>query len=87
MSLSIGGLYRFDEFELNPARRILARNGTPVSISPRAFEVLTYLVANSGRVVTKDELLKAVWRPVARKNPPRRIQLKLVKSIQATDRE
>ncbi|MFZ0395402.1 MAG: winged helix-turn-helix domain-containing protein [Terracidiphilus sp.] len=61
MSLSIGGLYRFDEFELNPARRILARNGTPVSISPRAFEVLTYLVANSGRVVTKDELLKAVW--------------------------
>ncbi|HTZ90534.1 MAG TPA: winged helix-turn-helix domain-containing protein [Alloacidobacterium sp.] len=30
-------------------------------VSPKAFEVLTYLVANAGRVVTKDELLKAVW--------------------------
>ena len=57
----ISGLYRFDEFELSPARRTFARNGIPVSISPKAFEVLTYLLANSGRVVTKDELLKAVW--------------------------
>src|SRR5580658_5538308 len=61
MSLVLSGLYRFDEFELNPARRTFARNGVPVSISPKAFEVLTYLVANPGRVVTKDELLKAVW--------------------------
>lgn len=61
MSLLISGLYRFDEFELNPARRIFARNGTPVSVSPKAFEVLTHLVTNPGRVITKDELLKAVW--------------------------
>lgn len=61
MSIDISGLYRFEEFELNPARRTFARNGTLVSISPKAFEVLTYLVANPGRVVTKDELLKAVW--------------------------
>jgi DNA-binding winged helix-turn-helix (wHTH) protein/Tol biopolymer transport system component len=61
MSLVISGLYRFDEFELNPARRTFARNGIPVSISPKAFEVLAYLVANAGRVVTKDELLKAIW--------------------------
>jgi DNA-binding winged helix-turn-helix (wHTH) protein/Tol biopolymer transport system component len=61
MSLVISGLYRFDEFEVNPARRTFARNGIPVSISPKAFEVLTYLVANPGRVITKDELLKAVW--------------------------
>ncbi len=61
MSLVISGLYRFDEFELNPARRTFARNGMPLSISPKAFEVLTYLVANPGRVIAKDELLKAVW--------------------------
>lgn len=61
MSLFISGLYRFDDFELNPARRTLARSGTPVSISPKTFEVLTYLVSNPGRVVTKDELLNAVW--------------------------
>ena len=61
MSLILSGFYRFDEFELNPAQRTLARNGIPVSISPRTFEVLIYFVAHPGRVVTKDELLKAVW--------------------------
>jgi len=61
MSLSFRGLYRFDEFELDPQRRSLTRNGTVVPLSSKAFQVLTYLVSNSGRVVTKDELLKAVW--------------------------
>jgi DNA-binding winged helix-turn-helix (wHTH) protein/tetratricopeptide (TPR) repeat protein len=61
MSFITSYLYRFDEFELYPGRRSLARNGIPVAVSPKAFEVLTYLVANPGRVVTKDELLKAVW--------------------------
>jgi TolB-like protein/DNA-binding winged helix-turn-helix (wHTH) protein/Flp pilus assembly protein TadD len=61
MPLSFKDLYRFDEFTLDPPKRAFARNGTPVTISPKAFEVLTYLVANPGRVVTKEELLSAVW--------------------------
>ena len=61
MSFVASYLYRFDEFELYPGRRAFTRNGVPVAVSPKAFEVLTYLVANPGRVVTKDELLKAVW--------------------------
>jgi eukaryotic-like serine/threonine-protein kinase len=59
--LAFNGLYRFDEFELDPSRRSLSRNGTAIPLSSKAFEVLSYLVANPGRVVTKDELLKAVW--------------------------
>src|SRR5208283_1666136 len=61
MSFPLRGLYRFDEFELNPSGRALLRNGKPVVVSPKAFEVLTYLVANPGRVVTKEELMQAVW--------------------------
>ena len=61
MALSFKGLYRFEEFELNPSGRAFLRNGKPVLISPKAFEVLTYLVINPGRVVTKEELLQAVW--------------------------
>jgi eukaryotic-like serine/threonine-protein kinase len=61
MSFISKGLYVFDEFELNPSARAFRRKSEPVSLSPKAFEVLTYLVANPGRVVTKDELLKAVW--------------------------
>ena len=54
-------LYRFDDFELDPARRSLLRDGVAVPLSSRAFEVFSYLVRNPGRVITKDELLKAVW--------------------------
>ncbi|HTV15723.1 MAG TPA: winged helix-turn-helix domain-containing protein [Acidobacteriaceae bacterium] len=61
MSLLFSGVYRFDEFELNPAQRIFLRNGIPVAIPPKTFEVLAFFVANPGRVITKDELLKAVW--------------------------
>jgi len=61
MRLSTGHLYRFGEFELDPCRRTFLRKGAPVEVTPKAFEVLAYLVANPGRVVTKAELLKAVW--------------------------
>jgi DNA-binding winged helix-turn-helix (wHTH) protein/tetratricopeptide (TPR) repeat protein len=54
-------IYRFDEFELDPSRRKLARNGAPAPLSPKAFDLLTFLVLNPGRVLTKEELLKAVW--------------------------
>jgi DNA-binding winged helix-turn-helix (wHTH) protein/tetratricopeptide (TPR) repeat protein len=53
--------YRFDEFELSRSRRTLLRNGRPVSLLPKTFEVLSYLVENPGRVVSKEELLKTAW--------------------------
>jgi TolB-like protein/DNA-binding winged helix-turn-helix (wHTH) protein/Flp pilus assembly protein TadD len=61
MPLSFKDLYRFDEFELDPSRRTFVRGGTPVLISPKAFDVLAYLVSNPGRVVIKEELFRAVW--------------------------
>ena len=48
MSLSQQGLYRFEEFELDCGRRALLRAGEPVVLSPKAFDVLTYLVLNPG---------------------------------------
>lgn len=54
-------LYRFDDFELDPSRRVLSRNGDPIPLTAKAFDVLSFLALNPGRVVTKDELLKAVW--------------------------
>ena len=53
--------YRFDEFELSRSRRTLLRNGKLVSLLPKTFEVLSYLVENPGRVVPKEELLKTAW--------------------------
>jgi DNA-binding winged helix-turn-helix (wHTH) protein/tetratricopeptide (TPR) repeat protein len=61
MYLTSNSLYRFDEFELDAAKRTFTRSGHRVALTPKAFEVLIFLVANPGRVVTKEELMKAVW--------------------------
>ena len=58
---AINESYRFGEYELKVRPRLVLQRGTAVPLPSKTFEVLLYLVANAGRVVTKDELLKAVW--------------------------
>lgn len=55
----------FANFTLDPGRATLVRDGTEVRLRRRTFEVLTYLVKNSGRVVSKQEVFDAVWGQVA----------------------
>jgi TolB-like protein/DNA-binding winged helix-turn-helix (wHTH) protein/Tfp pilus assembly protein PilF len=54
-------LYSFGQFVLDPRKRTLSRADTPVSLTPKAFDVLTFLAQNPNRLVTKEELLQAVW--------------------------
>src|SRR5580700_7302681 len=54
-------LYRFGPFALDPRRRTLSRADSPVSLTPKAFDVLLFLAQNPNRLVTKEELLQAVW--------------------------
>ena len=54
----------FGHFELRPAQRQLLKSGEPVALGARAFDVLTALVQNRERVVTKEELLRQVWQGV-----------------------
>src|ERR1700722_12284342 len=57
----MSNLYRFGQFVLDPARRTLSRADSPVSLTPKAFDVLLFLAQNPNRLVTKEELLQAVW--------------------------
>lgn len=61
MSLSSRRVYQFGEFTLRVNARVLERDGKPVPLGAKAFEVLTCLVMHAGEVVTKDKLLKTVW--------------------------
>ena len=53
--------YRFGEYEVDSARRLLLRNGERVTLTPKAFHVLLSLLERHGEVVSKDELLRIVW--------------------------
>ena len=52
---------QFGEFRLDVGTRELCRKGTPVHISPKAFDLLTCLLEQRPRAVPKDELLDRVW--------------------------
>jgi DNA-binding winged helix-turn-helix (wHTH) protein/tetratricopeptide (TPR) repeat protein len=54
-------IYRFGEFELDPAERRLSAGGKPVALTPKVFETLVLLVERAGRLVSKDELMRALW--------------------------
>jgi eukaryotic-like serine/threonine-protein kinase len=61
MSLKTEVMLRFDDCIIDPARRSFSCSQRPIPLSPKSFDLLAYLAANSGRVVTKDELLTALW--------------------------
>ncbi|HEX7322958.1 MAG TPA: response regulator transcription factor [Mycobacterium sp.] len=46
---------------LDPARRRVARGETVISLTPREYGVLQFLLRHKGDVVTKDEILRSVW--------------------------
>ena len=54
-------LYLFGPFQLDTAEQTLSREGKPVALTGKAFQTLLVLVENSGRTVTKDDLLSKVW--------------------------
>jgi TolB-like protein/DNA-binding winged helix-turn-helix (wHTH) protein len=54
-------LYSFEDFSLDTARRELRRGGALIALQPQVFDLLEYAIRNRERVVSKDDLLAAVW--------------------------
>ena len=54
-------IYAFGPFRLDVAERLLVREGHPLRLTPKAFDLLRVLVENAGHLVEKDLLLQAVW--------------------------
>jgi DNA-binding winged helix-turn-helix (wHTH) protein len=53
--------YRFGSFQMDLDRFELCRDGEPVEIQPKSFDVLRYLLENAERIVPKQELLDQLW--------------------------
>src|SRR5438477_11970514 len=60
-SQSFKELYEFGPFRIDPEKEILLRDGEPVPLTPKTFQILLVLVRHSNQVVTKDDLMKEVW--------------------------
>src|SRR5882724_11886411 len=54
-------MFQFQGYTLDVAHNSLRVADRDIPLRPKSFEVLRYLVENADRVVTKDELIRAVW--------------------------
>jgi len=54
-------LYEFGPFRLDSARRQLLRDGVVIALGSKGFDLLLVLVEHRGQMVSKDDLIKAVW--------------------------
>src|SRR5215510_11328775 len=61
MSYQPKPIYEFGPYRLDAAERLLSRDGEVVPLQPKAFDVLLALVERHGRLLEKDELMRAVW--------------------------
>jgi Tol biopolymer transport system component/DNA-binding winged helix-turn-helix (wHTH) protein len=61
MSGAVRPSYEFGPFRLDLSEHVLLRDGRPVPLTPKVFEVLCVLVQSSGHLIEKERLLKEVW--------------------------
>jgi len=53
--------YEFGPFILDPVQHLLTKEGEPVSLTPKTYDTLLFLVQNSARMISKEELMSALW--------------------------
>lgn len=61
MSKRVLHLYEFGPYQLNAGERLLRRDGEEISVKPKVMDTLLVLVGNHGHVVSKEDLLQALW--------------------------
>lgn len=54
-------LYDFGPFRVDASERLLLRNGAPIPLTPKVFDLLLLLMRNLGNVLSKDEIMSKLW--------------------------
>jgi len=55
------GIYRFEDFCFDTKQFLVSKNDDPCFMEPKCIDLLKFLVENADRVVSKDDVLEAVW--------------------------
>lgn len=53
--------YQFGKFRIDSGQRVLAREGDPIPLPPKAFDLLALFVGDAGRLLTKQRIMDALW--------------------------
>jgi TolB-like protein/DNA-binding winged helix-turn-helix (wHTH) protein/Tfp pilus assembly protein PilF len=61
MSRRVNYFYEFGPFRLDPKEQTLLRDGRPIPLRPKVFEILLVLIENRGHLVDKEQLMSLVW--------------------------
>lgn len=78
---------RFRGFRLLPAARVLLRDGTPLEVGSRAFDLLHVLARARGSLVSKDEILRQVWPTTLVEESNLRFQVAVLRKALGRDRD
>jgi DNA-binding winged helix-turn-helix (wHTH) protein/tetratricopeptide (TPR) repeat protein len=57
----LASAYRFGQYSVDRVQYRLTRDGTPVDVTPKLLDLLLHLLDRAGTLVTKEELLDALW--------------------------
>jgi len=88
MTASKSFVYRFADMEAREREFLVTRAGEALTVEPKAFRVLLFLLRNPQRLIAKEELLNAVWGDAAvTENSLTRAILKLRKALEDDPRE
>jgi Tol biopolymer transport system component/DNA-binding winged helix-turn-helix (wHTH) protein len=55
-------VFEFGPYRLDPSDCLLTRHGQPIQLKPKVFDTLVVLLENSGRLISKDELMQRIWQ-------------------------
>ncbi len=61
-AIGAGMLYRFEQFEVDPDRYELRRDGAPQPLEPLVFDLLHFFARSPNRVLSREELIEVVWQ-------------------------
>ncbi|MBY2995881.1 helix-turn-helix transcriptional regulator [Rhizobium leguminosarum] len=81
------GLFEHSGWELDLEKRELRAMGAPVPLGSRAFEILETLAVSSGRIVTKDELMKRVWPGMVVEDNTLQVHISAIRRALGKDRD
>ncbi|OYT87449.1 MAG: hypothetical protein CFE46_09755 [Burkholderiales bacterium PBB6] len=73
--------FYFGGFQLQPDEQRLLHHGVPVTLQTRALDVLTLLVSHPGRLITRADLLRRVWRGLVVEDNNLNVQISALRKV------